>query len=235
MRVLSAPNRTDPSEVHLVPRPGQVLEEELRIELVEEPSWQFLLPLAKASSLPNLLAKHCERQSDLQQHVERWPERRTDLDRPPHCNETQIALEVVEGLQEQLLAEPMSFSLHCRLAELLYTMGGADNLLAARKYFAQSYHLNKRNPRALVGMAMAATALAREVSAPRDGAGAGAGAMAEGGASACSDGGGAGSGAAAAVCFARFASSLRLSSRARLKSRCSLRALSFSISSSSSS
>jgi len=64
-------------------------------------------------------------------------------------------------LEEQLLAEPMSFGLHCRLAELLYTMGGEENLRSSRKYFAQSYHLNKRNPRAVVGMAMAAAALAR--------------------------------------------------------------------------
>ena len=63
--------------------------------------------------------------------------------------------------EELVLGDPMSYLHHCRLAELLYTVGGADNLRAARKYFSQSLHLKPKNPRALVGVAMSAAALAK--------------------------------------------------------------------------
>ena len=53
------------------------------------------------------------------------------------------------------------YLLHCRLAEILYTMGGHDNFLAARKYFSQSLHLKKSNPRALFGLAQCTQALSK--------------------------------------------------------------------------
>jgi tetratricopeptide (TPR) repeat protein len=56
--------------------------------------------------------------------------------------------------EDLLLSDPMSYLLHCRLAEILYTIGGSENYLAARKYFSQSLHLKKNNPRALFGLEM---------------------------------------------------------------------------------
>ena len=63
--------------------------------------------------------------------------------------------------EDLILADPMSYLLHCRLAEILYTMGGHDNFLAARKYFSQSLHLKKSNPRALFGLAQCTQALSK--------------------------------------------------------------------------
>lgn len=63
--------------------------------------------------------------------------------------------------EELILSDPMSYLLHCRLAECLYTIGGSANYLAARKYFSQSLHLKKTNPRALFGLAMCATAISQ--------------------------------------------------------------------------
>jgi len=64
------------------------------------------------------------------------------------------------GCEELILAYPMSHAHHTRYAELLYTMGGAENFKLARKYFAHSLELNSAsNARALWGLS--ATTLAQ--------------------------------------------------------------------------
>ena len=46
--------------------------------------------------------------------------------------------------------------------DLTSVQSTVENVRAARKYFTQSFHLNRRNPRALWGMALSAHALSRE-------------------------------------------------------------------------
>jgi len=63
--------------------------------------------------------------------------------------------------EELLLFNPYSHVLHTRLAEAYYSMGGAPNLLAARRHFAQSLDLKGRaNARASLGLCMCTHALA---------------------------------------------------------------------------
>jgi len=72
--------------------------------------------------------------------------------------------------EELILFDPMSYLLHCRLGECLYTIGGLTNYLTARKYFSQSLHLKKSNPRALFGLAMCATAISKSKAGKTDAA-----------------------------------------------------------------
>ena len=64
-------------------------------------------------------------------------------------------------VEEALLAEPRSWLLHCRYADLRYSMGGTDNLTLARQYYARALELNssESNTRALYGLALTTAAL----------------------------------------------------------------------------
>jgi len=52
-------------------------------------------------------------------------------------------------LEENVLACPLDYKLHCMLAEIYVTIGSISNLKLARKHFAQSLELNPSNVRAL--------------------------------------------------------------------------------------
>jgi tetratricopeptide (TPR) repeat protein len=54
-------------------------------------------------------------------------------------------------VEELLVADPRNHLYHQHYAEMLYTMGGIENLDMARKYFAQSLKINPNNVRALYG------------------------------------------------------------------------------------
>ena len=54
-------------------------------------------------------------------------------------------------MEELLLCDPDNYLFHQHYAEMLYTMGGVENIDMARKYFAQSLKLNPNNMRALYG------------------------------------------------------------------------------------
>lgn len=70
---------------------------------------------------------------------------------------------------ELIAASPQNFLYHRQYAELMYTLGGADNLRTARKYYAQSLEIKPRgNARALLGLCMCANALAADGGAQRD-------------------------------------------------------------------
>eukprot|EP00004_Rigifila_ramosa_P022469 TRINITY_DN6134_c0_g1_i1.p1 TRINITY_DN6134_c0_g1~~TRINITY_DN6134_c0_g1_i1.p1 ORF type:complete len:192 (-),score=47.83 TRINITY_DN6134_c0_g1_i1:3-578(-) len=64
-------------------------------------------------------------------------------------------------LEEVMLSSPQNYLLHSQYAEILYTLGGTENLVVARKYFASSYELNpsSNNLRALFGICSCAQAL----------------------------------------------------------------------------
>uniref|UniRef100_A0A0K8TQ66 ER membrane protein complex subunit 2 n=1 Tax=Tabanus bromius TaxID=304241 RepID=A0A0K8TQ66_TABBR len=55
-------------------------------------------------------------------------------------------------MEEVLLHNPHSHLIHQRLAEIRYTMGGAENIEIAKSYFAQAIKLNSNNLRALYGL-----------------------------------------------------------------------------------
>ena len=64
-------------------------------------------------------------------------------------------------LEELVLAAPHEQKRHLRYAEVLYTMGGAENVLAAKRYFAAAVELGGgHGARALYGLAACAQALA---------------------------------------------------------------------------
>jgi len=64
--------------------------------------------------------------------------------------------------EELLLSAPHNSHIHNRYAEILFTMGGADNLRNARKYFAYSYEVTptSANLKALFGICTSAIAFA---------------------------------------------------------------------------
>ncbi|OQR90687.1 hypothetical protein ACHHYP_05324 [Achlya hypogyna] len=62
--------------------------------------------------------------------------------------------------EELILLNPLDAFNHTRLAELYVTIGGNDNLRAARKHFAHALELNGNNTRSLVGLVMCTTAIA---------------------------------------------------------------------------
>lgn len=55
-------------------------------------------------------------------------------------------------MEEVLLHNPHSHLIHQRLGEIRYTMGGLDNVMIAKTYYAQAIKLNPRNLRALYGL-----------------------------------------------------------------------------------
>lgn len=64
-------------------------------------------------------------------------------------------------LEELLLSAPHDAAKHLRYAEVMYTLGGTENVLAARKYFAAAVELSGgHSVRALYGLCACAQALA---------------------------------------------------------------------------
>ena len=63
-------------------------------------------------------------------------------------------------MEELILVNPQNHLYHQRYAEILYTLGGNENMEKARKYFAQALKLDNNNMRALFGFFMAAANLA---------------------------------------------------------------------------
>lgn len=63
-------------------------------------------------------------------------------------------------MEELILVNPHNHLFHQRYAEILYTLGGNENMEKARKYFAQALKLDNNNMRALFGFFMAAAHLA---------------------------------------------------------------------------
>jgi len=62
--------------------------------------------------------------------------------------------------EELLLATPGNYHLHSKYAEIVYTLGGYDNLRLSRKYFAHSLEMNDtNNVRALYGLLMTCIAI----------------------------------------------------------------------------
>lgn len=63
-------------------------------------------------------------------------------------------------LEELLLSNPFQSVFNQKYAEVRYTMGSREDLLVARKYFAQALKLNPGNTRAMYGLYMASTSTA---------------------------------------------------------------------------
>lgn len=63
-------------------------------------------------------------------------------------------------MEELILINPHNHLFHQRHAEILYTLGGNENVEKARKYFAQALKLDNDNMRALFGFFMASAHLA---------------------------------------------------------------------------
>ncbi|XP_074605769.1 ER membrane protein complex subunit 2-like [Acropora palmata] len=63
-------------------------------------------------------------------------------------------------LEELILVNPHNHLFHQRYAEILYTLGGNENMEKSRKYFAQALKLDNNNMRALFGFFMASAHLA---------------------------------------------------------------------------
>lgn len=62
--------------------------------------------------------------------------------------------------EELILADPHNYLLHTKYAELLYSIGGIDKMVAARRHFVQAIHFkSKMNARAMLGTCMSANAL----------------------------------------------------------------------------
>mmetsp|Transcript_19424 Transcript_19424/g.28782 ORF Transcript_19424/g.28782 Transcript_19424/m.28782 type:complete len:303 (+) Transcript_19424:46-954(+) len=64
--------------------------------------------------------------------------------------------------EELILIDPADPVHHCRLAEIYYTIGGADNFMRARKHFSQSAELDRKSARALHGICVSCTKLASD-------------------------------------------------------------------------
>ncbi|PFX26922.1 ER membrane protein complex subunit 2 [Stylophora pistillata] len=63
-------------------------------------------------------------------------------------------------MEELILINPHNHLFHQRHAEILYTLGGNENVEKARKFFAQALKLDNNNMRALFGFFMASAHLA---------------------------------------------------------------------------
>ena len=63
-------------------------------------------------------------------------------------------------MEELILVNPHNHLFHQRYAEILYTIGGNENMEKARKYFAQALKLDNNNMRALFGFFLASAHLA---------------------------------------------------------------------------
>ncbi|CAM6036942.1 unnamed protein product [Sphagnum compactum] len=71
--------------------------------------------------------------------------------------------------EELILSQPTNALYHLGYAELLYTMGGLDNLRAARKYYAAAIEMSGgQNMRALFGICMCGTAITQTKGRGRD-------------------------------------------------------------------
>jgi tetratricopeptide (TPR) repeat protein len=64
-------------------------------------------------------------------------------------------------LEECILLQPYHYAHHCKYAEIMYTLGGRDDIETARKHFQQSLELKEDNVRAVYGLCQSAAALAR--------------------------------------------------------------------------
>lgn len=70
--------------------------------------------------------------------------------------------------EEAMLHTPQNSTVHVKLAECLYTIGGLENVQAARKYFAAAVDLSSGSDlRALYGLSACAAAQAKHEKAPR--------------------------------------------------------------------
>ena len=69
------------------------------------------------------------------------------------------------ALEEVLLSVPSDTKIHVELAECYATVGGTDNLLLARKHFAQALELNSTSKRAQFGLIASANAYLCEMEA----------------------------------------------------------------------
>lgn len=56
--------------------------------------------------------------------------------------------------------EPKNHLYHTKYADVLYTIGTADSVRTARKYFSQALTLNKSSIRAYMGLVMCCNAIA---------------------------------------------------------------------------
>lgn len=63
-------------------------------------------------------------------------------------------------MEELILVNPHNHLFHQRYAEILYTLGGNENMEKSRKYFAQALKLDNNNMRALFGFFMSSAHLA---------------------------------------------------------------------------
>ena len=63
-------------------------------------------------------------------------------------------------MEELILMNPHNHLFHQRYAEILYTLGGNENMEKARKYFAQALKLDNNSMRALFGFFLASAHLA---------------------------------------------------------------------------
>jgi predicted Zn-dependent protease len=79
------------------------------------------------------------------------------------CAEVGDASGAAYCYEEIVLACPLDSHVHCMLAEWYITIGGKENLKAARKHMAQSLELNPQNLRAMYGLLNAAHAYIEEV------------------------------------------------------------------------
>jgi tetratricopeptide (TPR) repeat protein len=87
--------------------------------------------------------------------VEAWQEL-ADL----YCN-MQLYENAAYCYEELILASPNNYHIYVRYAELLYTMGGADNLELAKKYYSYALELSQdNNVRALYGLLLTLKELA---------------------------------------------------------------------------
>lgn len=65
-------------------------------------------------------------------------------------------------MEELILSNPYNHVFHQRYAEVLYTIGGQENLALALKYFAKAAKLNPENTRAAYGVMLAAEKLVKK-------------------------------------------------------------------------
>mmetsp|Transcript_5315 Transcript_5315/g.19441 ORF Transcript_5315/g.19441 Transcript_5315/m.19441 type:complete len:299 (+) Transcript_5315:116-1012(+) len=71
--------------------------------------------------------------------------------------------------EELVLASPLTPLYHVKLAEVLFTLGGADNIGKARRYFSAAVELSSgTNKRALYGICLCCQVLGKMKNAPMD-------------------------------------------------------------------
>ena len=71
--------------------------------------------------------------------------------------------------EELILQSPLTPIYHVKLGEVLFTLGGADNIGKARRYFSAAVELSSgSNKRALYGICLCCQALSSMKNAPED-------------------------------------------------------------------